>query len=116
MPSILAPDPSALSAQSLVLHGRTLDVVRAVTRDEAGKLKEAGEKAREKADKRNMYLLREGGMHACSVSFLSSFENALIFCLSIYLMLYCVVCSHSTKYSSRRDTATDRGGKESNLV
>ncbi|KAA1472755.1 hypothetical protein DENSPDRAFT_801527 [Dentipellis sp. KUC8613] len=60
MPSILTPDPSARSAQSLVLQGRTLDVVRAVTRDEAGKLKEAGEKAREKADKRNMYLLREG--------------------------------------------------------
>lgn len=61
MASILTPDPSAASAQSLVLHGRTLDVVHAVTRDEAGKLKEAGEKAREKADKRNMYLLREGG-------------------------------------------------------
>ena len=61
MASILTPDPSAPSAQSLVLHGRTLDVVRAVTREEAGKLKEAHEKAREKADKRNMYLLREGG-------------------------------------------------------
>ncbi|KAI0260752.1 hypothetical protein BC834DRAFT_899152 [Gloeopeniophorella convolvens] len=60
MASILTPDPSALSAQSLVLHGRTLDVVRAVTREEAGKLKEEGERAREKADKRNMYLLREG--------------------------------------------------------
>ncbi|KAI0300568.1 hypothetical protein B0F90DRAFT_1668364 [Multifurca ochricompacta] len=60
MASILTPDPSAPSAQSLVLHGRTLDVVRAVTREEAGKLKEAGEKARRKADKRNMYLLREG--------------------------------------------------------
>ena len=62
MPSILTPDPSSTLAQSLVLHGRTLDVVQAVTRDEAGKLKEAGEKAREKADKRNMYLLREGGV------------------------------------------------------
>ena len=61
MPSILTPDPSSVSAHNLVLHGRTLDVVRAVTRDEAGKLKEAGEKMREKADKRNMYLLREGG-------------------------------------------------------
>lgn len=48
-------------AQSLVLHGRALDVARAVTRDEAGKLKEEGEKRREKADKRNLYLLREGG-------------------------------------------------------
>jgi nucleolar protein 4 len=62
MPSILTPDPSSTLAQNLVLHGRTLDVVRAVTRDEAGKLKEAGEKMREKADKRNMYLLREGGI------------------------------------------------------
>jgi hypothetical protein len=35
--------------------------VRAVTREEAGKLKEEGEKRREKADKRNLYLLREGG-------------------------------------------------------
>ncbi|EIN04750.1 hypothetical protein PUNSTDRAFT_146379 [Punctularia strigosozonata HHB-11173 SS5] len=60
LPSMLTPDPSAGLARNLVLHGRTLDVVRAVTRDEAGKLKEAGERAREKADKRNLYLLREG--------------------------------------------------------
>jgi nucleolar protein 4 len=62
MHSILTPDPSAASVQNLVLHGRTLDVVRAVTRDEATKLREDGEKRREKADKRNIYLLREGGM------------------------------------------------------
>jgi nucleolar protein 4 len=61
MQSILTPDPSAASVQSLVLNGRTLDVVRAVTRDEATRLKEDGEKRREKADKRNIYLLREGG-------------------------------------------------------
>ncbi|THU93518.1 RNA-binding domain-containing protein [Dendrothele bispora CBS 962.96] len=60
MPSILTPDPSSTLARSLVLQGRTLDVVRAVTRDEAGKLKEEGEKRRQKEDKRNMYLLREG--------------------------------------------------------
>ncbi|KAJ7702426.1 hypothetical protein B0H17DRAFT_1176243 [Mycena rosella] len=60
LPSILTPDPSSTLARSLVLHGRTLDVVRAVTRDVAGKLKEDGERKREKADKRNMYLLREG--------------------------------------------------------
>ncbi|KAH9950747.1 RNA-binding domain-containing protein [Amylocystis lapponica] len=60
LPSLLTPDPSASMAQSLVLQGRTLDVIRAVTRDEAGKLKEAGERQREKADKRNLYLLREG--------------------------------------------------------
>lgn len=61
MPSILTPDPSSSLAQSLVLHGRTLDVVRAVTRDTAAKLKEDNEKSRQKDDKRNMYLLREGG-------------------------------------------------------
>ena len=61
MPSILTPDPSSSLAKSLVLQGRTLDVVRAVTRDEAGRLKDEGERRREKADKRNMYLLREGG-------------------------------------------------------
>ena len=60
LPSLLTPDPSASIAQNLVLHGRTLDVSRAVTRDEASKLKEAGERQREKADKRNLYLLREG--------------------------------------------------------
>ncbi|KAF8629332.1 hypothetical protein AX15_003500 [Amanita polypyramis BW_CC] len=60
LPSILTPDPSFSLAQNLVLHGRALDVARAVTRDEAGRLKEQGERAREKADKRNMYLLREG--------------------------------------------------------
>ncbi|KAI0826648.1 hypothetical protein BC628DRAFT_1419132 [Trametes gibbosa] len=60
MPSLLTPDPSASMAQNLVLHGRTLDVSRAVTRDEASRLKEVGERQREKADKRNLYLLREG--------------------------------------------------------
>ncbi|KAG7090897.1 hypothetical protein E1B28_009976 [Marasmius oreades] len=60
LPSILTPDPSSSLARSLVLHGRTLDVVRAVTRTEAGKLREEGERQRQKADKRNMYLLREG--------------------------------------------------------
>lgn len=61
LPSLLTPDPSAGVAKYLVLHGRTLDVVRAVTREQATKLKEDGEKSREKADKRNLYLLREGG-------------------------------------------------------
>jgi nucleolar protein 4 len=45
----------------LVLHGRTLDVDRAVTREEAGQMKEDGEKSRERGDKRNTYLMREGG-------------------------------------------------------
>lgn len=63
MPSLLAPDPSSSLARSLVIHGRTLDVVRAVTRETAGKLQDAGAKMREKADKRNLYLMREGGEH-----------------------------------------------------
>jgi nucleolar protein 4 len=63
LPSLLTPDPSASVAQNLVLHGRTMDVIRAVTREEAGKLKEAGERQREKADKRNLYLLREGSKY-----------------------------------------------------
>ncbi|GJJ14727.1 hypothetical protein Clacol_008994 [Clathrus columnatus] len=58
--SILTPDPSSSLAQSLVLHGRTLDITRAVTREEAGRLREEGEKARQKQDKRNLYLMREG--------------------------------------------------------
>lgn len=60
MPSMLAPDPSSSLARSLVLNGRTLDIVRAVTRETANKLRDAGEKMREKADKRNLYLMREG--------------------------------------------------------
>lgn len=45
-----------------MIHGRTLDVTRAVTRDEAVKLKDEGIKKREKEDKRNIYLMREGGV------------------------------------------------------
>ncbi len=63
LPSLLTPDPSASVAQNLVLHGRTMDVIRAVTRDEAGKLKQEGERQREKADKRHLYLLREGSAY-----------------------------------------------------
>ena len=55
-----------------MLHGRTLDVTRAVTRDEAGKLKEAAERQREKADKRNLYLLREGSKSITICCFLES--------------------------------------------
>jgi nucleolar protein 4 len=65
LPSLLTPDPSSTAAQTLVLGGRTLDLARAVTRDKAGKLREQGERAREKQDKRNLYLLREGG--TCSL-------------------------------------------------
>lgn len=75
LPSILTPDPSSSLAQSLVLHGRTLDVVRAVTRDQASKLKEEGEKARQKADKRNMYLLKEGGEENPTISDIQQYTD-----------------------------------------
>lgn len=60
LPSLLTPDPSSSLAQPLVLHGRTLALARAVPRDDAARLAEANLRAREKADKRNLYLLREG--------------------------------------------------------
>ncbi|KAJ9107140.1 hypothetical protein QFC19_002800 [Naganishia cerealis] len=60
LPSILTIDPSSQAAAKLVLHGRTLDVVRALTREDASVKKEDAEKARQKADKRNTYLMREG--------------------------------------------------------
>lgn len=61
MPSLLTPDPSSGIAHDLVLHGRTLDVVRAIPRDEAERLREEGVRERQKTDKRSLYLLREGG-------------------------------------------------------
>lgn len=60
-PSILTVDPSSSLAANLVMHGRVLDVEFAVTREQASKLKEDSERAREKVDKRNTYLMREGG-------------------------------------------------------
>lgn len=61
LPSVLQADPSASLASRLVLHGRTLAVSRAVTREVAGNLSEDAQRAREKGDKRNTYLMREGG-------------------------------------------------------
>lgn len=60
--SVLTVDPSSSVAAKLTLMGRTLDVSRAVSRDQADNLKEAAKKIREKRqDGRNLYLLREGG-------------------------------------------------------
>lgn len=61
LPSILTADPSSSLASRLVLHGRSLEVSRAVTREEASQMKEDSERARERGDKRNTYLMREGG-------------------------------------------------------
>ncbi|BEI86295.1 hypothetical protein CcaverHIS002_0605820 [Cutaneotrichosporon cavernicola] len=60
LPSVLTADPSSSLASRLVLHGRTLNVSRAVTRETAGHLAEDNQRAREKGDKRNTYLMREG--------------------------------------------------------
>lgn len=59
--TLLAVDPSSSRAARFVLHGRTLDVTVAVSRGKAEELRETGERAREKKDKRNLYLMREGG-------------------------------------------------------
>ncbi|WWC87334.1 uncharacterized protein L201_002223 [Kwoniella dendrophila CBS 6074] len=60
LPSVLTADPSSSLASRLVLHGRTLEVSRAVTREQAGLMKEDSERARNAGDKRNTYLMREG--------------------------------------------------------
>lgn len=59
--SILTADPSDSQAQKFTLHGRVLSVVKAVDRDEASKLKESNKVKRQREDKRNFYLMREGG-------------------------------------------------------
>ncbi|PWY98767.1 RNA-binding domain-containing protein [Testicularia cyperi] len=60
MPSVLTADPAAPLTASLNLHGRVLNVVPAVAREEASKLETSGRKQREAGDKRNTWLLREG--------------------------------------------------------
>lgn len=59
-PSILTADPSAPLTSQLSLHGRVLSIVEAVERTEANALANASQTAREKSDKRNTYLMREG--------------------------------------------------------
>lgn len=60
MSSVLTADPAAPLTASLNLHGRVLNVIPAVARGEATKLETSGRKEREKGDKRNTWLLREG--------------------------------------------------------
>ncbi|PKI83265.1 RNA recognition motif-containing protein [Malassezia vespertilionis] len=59
-PSVLTADPSAPLVSNFTLHGRVLNVVRAVTRETATELETASRKTREKNDNRNTWLLREG--------------------------------------------------------
>lgn len=60
VPSVITADPSAPLVARFSLHGRVLNVVRAVTRESASELETAARKSREKRDNRNTWLLREG--------------------------------------------------------
>lgn len=60
VPSVITADPSAPLVARFSLHGRVLHVVRAVTRETASSLEVTARKEREKGDKRNTWLLREG--------------------------------------------------------
>lgn len=59
--SLLTPDINTGLAQKFTLQGRVLDVNRAVERTEANKLMEANALKKQKEDKRNIYLMKEGG-------------------------------------------------------
>jgi nucleolar protein 4 len=59
--SLLTPDINTGLAQKFTLQGRVLDVNRAVERNEANKLMEANALKKQKEDKRNIYLMKEGG-------------------------------------------------------
>jgi len=55
-------DPSSSTASRLTLHGRVLAAVPAVSKNDADKLREERDKkGAAKMDRRNLYLMREGG-------------------------------------------------------
>lgn len=60
MKSLLTADPSAPLTSNFNIRGRILNVTLAVEREKADLLTAAGQKARQKRDKRNIYLMREG--------------------------------------------------------
>ncbi|PWN24023.1 hypothetical protein BCV69DRAFT_265448 [Microstroma glucosiphilum] len=60
MTSVLTVDPSAPLTASFNIRGRILNVIPAVEREKADSLTAAGIKARQKQDKRNTHLMREG--------------------------------------------------------
>ncbi|CAO3690899.1 unnamed protein product [Umbelopsis ramanniana] len=62
--SLLTPDINTGLAQKFTLQGRVLDVNRAVERTEANKLMEANALKKQKEDKRNIYLMKEGVIFA----------------------------------------------------
>ncbi|KAG0262091.1 RNA recognition motif-containing protein [Actinomortierella ambigua] len=58
--TLLAPDLPEELAVKFTLNGRVLNVVRAVDRKAAEDLTAAGQHKREREDRRNLYLMREG--------------------------------------------------------
>ncbi|KAF8955152.1 RNA recognition motif-containing protein [Entomortierella lignicola] len=58
--AILQPDLPEELAVKFTLNGRVLNVVRAVDKKSAVGLLEAGQQKREREDRRNLYLMREG--------------------------------------------------------
>lgn len=55
-------DPGSSTASRLVLHGRVLAAVSAVSKTDADNLREDRDKqGAAKTDRRNLYLMREGG-------------------------------------------------------
>lgn len=63
-PSLLTIDPSSSTAASLTLHGRVLGVSEAVSKGHADKLREERDRKGQTKDRRNLYLMHEGG--ACT--------------------------------------------------
>lgn len=61
-PSLLTIDPSSSTAASLTLHGRVLGVSEAVSKGSADKLREERDRKGQTKDRRNLYLMHEGGM------------------------------------------------------
>ncbi|KAF9332428.1 RNA recognition motif-containing protein [Podila minutissima] len=58
--TVLQPDLPEELALKFTLNGRVLNVVRAVDKTSATNLLEAGQHKREREDRRNLYLMREG--------------------------------------------------------
>ncbi|ORZ09148.1 hypothetical protein BCR42DRAFT_381797 [Absidia repens] len=58
--SILTPDAGSGEGRKFTLHGRVLDVTRALDRQSAQKMKDDKDSLKKKDDVRNLYLMREG--------------------------------------------------------
>jgi nucleolar protein 4 len=71
-------DPGTSSSSRLTLHGRVLAAVSAVSKDDADKLREdRDKKGAAKTDRRNLYLMREGGESLPSLPLLSRTHSLL---------------------------------------